>query len=78
MKSLGLTKTQQQIIDIIADNGLVTVNDLASTLNLSTTAVNNGIKRLKEIGLLSRVGSRKSGRWVVDESCIMNLDSQDD
>ena len=71
-ESLCLTKTQQQIIDIITDNGLTTVKDIASELNLSTTAVNNGIKHLKEIGLLSRVGSKKRGRWVVNEdSCII-------
>lgn len=77
MESLCLTKTQQQIIDIITDNGLTTVKDMASALNLSTTAVNNGIKHLKEIGLLSRVGSKKRGRWVVnEESRIINPDSQ--
>ena len=77
VKSPCLTETQQQIIDIITDNDFSTIKDIASTLSLSTTAVNNGIKRLKEMGLLSRAGSKKRGRWVVnEESCIINPDSQ--
>ncbi|MBQ3161201.1 MAG: putative DNA binding domain-containing protein [Oscillospiraceae bacterium] len=65
VESTSLPKIQQQIIDIISGNEFITVKDLAIELNLSATAINNGIKRLKEIGLLSRVGSRKNGRWVV-------------
>nr|DAE44147.1 MAG TPA: hypothetical protein [Caudoviricetes sp.] len=35
---------------------------MSTELKLSATAINNGIKYLKEISLASRAGSKKSGR----------------
>ncbi len=67
-EQVTLTKTQQNIIDILSVNEFITVKELSAKLGLSATAINNGIKYLKEIGLVSRAGSKKNGRWVVNPS----------
>lgn len=43
----------------------MTILELATALNLSTRAVEKQIARLKKSGRLTRVGSRKQGRWLV-------------
>lgn len=67
IESHHLTRTQKLIIDRIAENDCVTVKELSQELNLSVTAINNAIRRLKDIGAISRIGARKNGHWVIHE-----------
>lgn len=60
-----LTKTQKLIVELIAENDSITIKNISQELNLSVTAVNNALKQLKAIGLISRAGARKNGRWVL-------------
>lgn len=62
---IRLTKTQKKILDIISEDNVVTVKELATRLNLSVTAINNAIKHLKDQGILGRIGARKSGQWCI-------------
>lgn len=64
-KQKPLTKTQQQIIKAVTENDYLTVKDLSEKLNLSTTAITNAIRYLKEVGVISREGSRKAGKWIM-------------
>ena len=43
----------------------ITIRELSEAINISTTAVENNIKKLQEKGLLERVGSDKGGHWEV-------------
>lgn len=38
---------------------------MALILNISTTAVENYIAKLKELGILHRIGARKNGYWKI-------------
>ena len=38
---------------------------MAKQVGISTTAIDNNIKTLKEKGLLERVGGRKEGYWQI-------------
>ena len=58
-----LSKNESRIIDEIARDKYVTIKMLSEELSLSTTAVENNIKKLKNKKLLSRVGGDKGGRW---------------
>lgn len=58
-----LSKNESRIIDEIAKDKYVTIKMLSEELGLSTTAIENNIKKLKNKKLLSRVGSDKGGRW---------------
>ena len=43
----------------------VNVSELTEMLGVSRATVNRMISRAKEAGVLSREGSKKTGRWVV-------------
>ncbi len=63
--NINLNETQRKIIEIISFDGTVTVKKLAEQIGISTTAVNNAMRALKEKQLLVREGSNKSGRWKI-------------
>lgn len=40
---------------------------LCELLDIKQTAINNAIKGLKEKGLITRIGSKKTGYWKINE-----------
>ncbi|MCK5807562.1 putative DNA binding domain-containing protein [bacterium] len=63
----NLTKNRQEILKAIDNDSLTTIAKLAEMLGISTTAIENNIKYLKENGLLKRVGSDNSGSWEITD-----------
>ncbi|GHT57045.1 hypothetical protein FACS18945_0340 [Bacteroidia bacterium] len=59
---------QSKIIDIIQSNSNVTIVEIAQLLNISTTATENNIKKLKSLGILSREGADKNGHWIINNA----------
>jgi ATP-dependent DNA helicase RecG len=45
----------------------ITIVEMAKSLSISETAVENNIKKLREKGILSRVGSDKTGHWQINK-----------
>lgn len=66
IKKLGvkLNKNQQKILELIESDNKITIVEIAKRLSVSRTAIENNIKKLKEKGYLSRVGSDKTGHWT--------------
>ncbi|MFA6759715.1 MAG: winged helix-turn-helix transcriptional regulator [Sulfuricurvum sp.] len=62
---LKLTKNRELIIEEIAKNSSITIAELSKILNLSTTAIENNLKYLKDNNIIKRVGSDSSGSWEV-------------
>lgn len=60
-----LGENQKRILQLLSSNSLLTIKDLAETLGISTTAVENNLARLKQKNLLVRVGGDKGGHWEV-------------
>ena len=60
-----LNKNQAGIVELIAINDKITMVAMAQSLSISVTAVENNIRKLREKGIISRVGSDKTGHWVV-------------
>jgi len=58
-------KTSKAILVEIETSPEITIAELASILKLGTTAIENNIRKLKEIGVIKRRGSRKSGFWEI-------------
>jgi len=56
---------QVRILEFITKNKFATIVEIAGKLELSSTAVENNIAKLKEKGFLRREGSDKSGYWVI-------------
>lgn len=60
-----LPKTQSQIIRIILEDPSVTTKEIAGTLSIAQRNVQNHIRKLKEVGVIRRVGPDKGGRWEI-------------
>lgn len=60
-----LGENQKRILELLSSNSLLTIKELAETLGISTTAVENNLARLKLKNLLARVGGDKGGHWEV-------------
>ena len=63
-----LTDTQQKIIDNIMDNPSISYDILADILHISKTTVKRSIQILKKAGIISRIGSDKTGYWQINET----------
>lgn len=72
-KELGkeLTKNQQKLLQALRNNPKVSIKNLAQILGLSTTAIENNLRKLREAGLIKRVGGRKLGHWQVNDETIL-------
>lgn len=65
VNDLDLTSTDEFTIKVLTTNGRATANDIASFLNVSESTVRRSFRKLKELGMISRVGSAKAGYWKV-------------
>ena len=63
-KRLGIN--QLKIIIVIFTNKEITIDELSTELDISTTAIENNIKKLKKAELLKRVGGKKEGTWKIE------------
>jgi len=62
------TTTENQILAIISINGKVSINEIAVQIGKGVTVTKEYIHKLKENGLLKRIGPAKGGHWqVVDD-----------
>ncbi len=60
-------ENEKKILILISNNPLITINELAKRVNISTTAIENNIKKLKSKKLLIRIGPAKGGHWEILE-----------
>jgi len=63
--SKGSPITRERIITLIAANPQITSDAIASNLRITKRAVLKQIRRLKDDGLLRRIGSPRAGYWEV-------------
>lgn len=63
----SLSDFQAQLLDFIRSNRTVSYDELADTTQKDRTTVMSNIRKLKNAGILRRVGSKKTGHWEVIE-----------
>ena len=63
----ALTENQKLLLDILRSNPTITQKEIISKTSLSRSTVQRAIKELIETGSLERVGSKKTGSWIVKE-----------
>ncbi len=61
----GLTKNQERIISEVRKNPKITSEELAKIVGISSRKIRDNMKKLKEEGLIKRIGGRKEGHWEV-------------
>ena len=57
--------TQEKIIAVIKESPNITQEQLAVKLGLTRDGVSYNIKKLREQGKIKRIGSTKSGTWII-------------
>lgn len=62
-----VTKLSRRILAMLRDNPRATASVMASALQVSESTIKRHLKKLREQGLLRRVGSDKTGHWEVIE-----------
>ena len=60
-------KTSVQIVEIMKNTPNITLLEIAEKLNRSKRAVEMQVKKLREQGIIKRVGADKNGHWEVIE-----------
>ena len=60
-----LVENQLKIILLIQEKPEITKKELSEILNISTTAIDKNIQKLKKLNIIKRVGSDKGGYFVV-------------
>ena len=60
-----LGENRKNILALIQENKNITIPELSEKINISSTAIENNIAKLKEKGLLKRIGPDKGGHWEV-------------
>lgn len=57
---------KNDILNNLKDNPSLTTQELATILNKTTRTIERNIRELRENGIISRVGSDKTGYWKVN------------
>ena len=60
-----MTRNQQLILNSIAENPYITIDDLSLIIGISNRKTAANIQKLKAKNLIERVGSNKKGMWVI-------------
>lgn len=63
--TVKLNKTQIKIVEILRRNSQITQDEIAKKLNIAIITVKRNTNKLKEKGILERVGSDKNGYWKI-------------
>ncbi len=67
---IKLNKIQRDILSEIQKDRNITLEALAEKVGISVRNIEKNIARLKEEGLLKRIGSRKTGYWEIAGKCF--------
>jgi predicted HTH transcriptional regulator len=57
--------TGLEILSLIEKNPNITIIELSKQLNISDRTVKNNLNKFKNAGIISRVGSDKTGSWKI-------------
>ena len=64
----ALTETQASVLSALRDNPNLTKPQLTNMLHRSKTTIDNAIRLLRQNGMITRIGSNKTGYWQVTDS----------
>ena len=63
--TIKLNETEKKILQIITNNPNVTQKEIAEELNVTTMTIKRTTNKLKEKGIIDRVGANKNGYWKI-------------
>lgn len=64
----GFVENQKNIVRWMHKNSNISIKELSEKLGISTTAVDKNIQKLKDFGIIKRIGPAKGGYWKIIET----------
>ena len=64
-QNTSLTLSDEKVLAMLDIDGRLTAPRIAKNLNISESTVRRSFRRLRDLGLIARIGSDKSGFWQV-------------
>ncbi len=64
--NVGLNEIQNEILKLIEKNKNITQKEISEELNITKRTIERNMMILKEMNLIERIGSRKSGYWKIN------------
>ena len=61
-----LTERQNEVLQLIINNPMISRKELSNKIGINPSVIQKHINKLKEIGLIKRVGSAKGGYWKIE------------
>jgi len=62
-------KTREKILNVMVSNPHITISELSGILDISIKGIEWQIARLKQIGVIRRIGPNKGGKWeIIDKN----------
>ena len=65
--SVKLSDTQLSIISLLKTTSQITLKEIATKVGINQATVSRNINKLKQLGLIERIGSDKTGFWKVND-----------
>ena len=65
--TVNLTQVQEKILEAVKENKYVSQTELATQLAITRETINRNMKKLREQGIIKRVGADKNGHWEIVE-----------
>ena len=56
---------QEKILSLIDKNPTITANEIANEISTKKRAIERNLAKLKEMNIIERIGSRKTGEWKI-------------
>ena len=63
--NVGINKTEKAVLNILISNPEKTAVEMAVEVGVTKRTIERTLVSLKKKGLIERIGSNKSGSWVV-------------
>lgn len=64
-ETINLSQTEERILSELRKNPHITKNEICDTLGIGKSTVARATKKLKDTGIIERVGSTKAGYWKI-------------
>jgi len=65
MANIRVNKTQKKIMELMIGNPSITAELLSAEIGIAERNIRANIKKLRDAGLINRIGADKNGDWVV-------------
>ena len=63
----SMLKSMQKILELIVASPDITLSEMATRLGMTRNGVDKNIRKLKDQGIIRRVGPDKGGHWEIIE-----------